>query len=94
MDLNNLLLYISLILAVLILFSILFGCRYKKIKENFVDIAEKSNIPLSNDEATWIKGIKEGTIGGNDIAKLIQDGKLKKENLSNMIKSCENFKNN
>lgn len=93
MDFNNLLLYVSLLLAILILFSILFGCRYKNIKENFSDISKQTDVALSNDEAKWIKGIKDGTLSGNDIAKLIQDGKLNKENLSNMIKSCELNKN-
>lgn len=89
MDFNNLLLYVSLLLAILILFSILFGCRYRKTRENFADISKDADKSLNNDEATWMKGIKEGTMSGNDIAKLIQDGKLTKENLSNMIKSCE-----
>lgn len=98
MDINNVLLYVSLILAVLILLSILFGCRYRKINEKFTNDEDKKKssekIPvdfLTTDEKNWLNDIAIEKMTGEDVAKLIADGKLTKENLSNMIKSCESF---
>lgn len=98
MDINNILLYVCLLLAVLILFSILFGCRYKIMKERFTNSNnEKSDTDptpfniLNTDEKNWLSDIASGKMNGESVAKLIADGKLTKENLSNMIKSCETF---
>lgn len=91
MDINNILLYVCLLLSVLILFSILFGCRYKTMKERFTNENKSDQFALSDDEKKWMNGISNDELNGEDVAKLITDGKLTKENLSNMIKSCESF---
>ena len=87
MDIDNVLLYICLLFAILILFSILFGCRYRKIRERFEDSPPKKE----DKEDNWLMKIANGDMNGADITKLIQEGTITRENLSNMIQKCESF---
>lgn len=102
MNLNNILLFISLILTILILLSILYGCRFNKNRiENFVNKNKEnkntSNITekfegLNEIETNFLKNISDGQYSPEYISKQIKEGKLTKTSIENMISYVE--KNN
>lgn len=97
MNINNILLFISLILTILILLSILYGCRFNKNRlENFVN-KNTSNIEkfegLSQTETDFLKNISDGLYSPEHISKQIKEGKLTKQSIENMISYVEKNKN-
>ena len=105
MDYNYILQMISLILAILILLSILYGCKYTNYNiENFEsksedkkkdakkDSKKEQKFKLSPIEESFIDGIKNGDLDIFKISDLIKNGKLDKGNLENMINYIESNK--
>jgi hypothetical protein len=97
-DYNYVLNMISLLLAFVILFIILFGCRCYKmpaVKEKFENKEEEKkeggNI-LSKFENDVLKGLQSGSINATDLTKLIKKEQFTEQNLENLIGYVEQFK--
>lgn len=92
MNFNDVLLVISLILSILILMSILFGCKYTTYNkiERFEN--KESESMLDKFEKNLLDGIKNGKVGADDINDMIKTNKFTKKNLDNMINYIEKFK--
>lgn len=92
-DYNTILLFISLIFTILILMSILFGCKYnynnhiEKFTDNIEEIKEN---PISTFEQNFLSDLSRGLLTESDIEKLIIDNKLKEENIMNILTNIKN----
>ena len=95
-DYNTILLFISLIFTILILMSILFGCKYnyyynynniEKFTDNIEEIKEN---PISTFEQNFLSDLSRGLLSESDIEKLIIDNKLKEENIMNILNNVKN----
>lgn len=97
----NILLYVSMILTILILMSILFGCKFNYYyqKEHFTndnkpkeeikqEIKEDDNkeFKLSKEEKEYLTNISLGILNADAIKELIKNGKLTELNIDNIIK--------
>lgn len=97
-DYNYVLNMISLLLAFIILFMILFGCRCYKIspvKERFENKEEKKEEAagaLSKFEKDVFDGLQSGSINTTDLTKLIKNEQFTEQNLENLIGYVEKFK--
>lgn len=96
-DYNNILNMISLLLAFIILFIILFGCKCEKsnrpmIKENFENNEEKKEEELSTFEKSILNGLSGGSITTKDLTSLIKNEQFTEKNLDNLIGFVEKFK--
>jgi len=78
--------------------------EYNNENENNIDIIETAKIKNDNNEKNKITGLEgfegkildglnNGTINDMDMKKLIETGTFTKDNLENIIKYVENFKN-
>jgi hypothetical protein len=97
-DYNNILNLISLLLAFIILFIILFGCKCynpsSSIKERFENKKEEEEKKdnLSKFENTILEGLSSGSITTKDLTNLIQNNQFTEQNLENLIGHVEKFK--
>jgi len=97
-DYNNILNMISLLLAFIILFIILFGCKCEKsnrpmIKEKFENNEEKKEEDeLSSFEKSILNGLSGGSITTKDLTSLIKNEQFTEKNLDNLIGYVEKFK--
>lgn len=76
--------YISLILCVIIFTLLIVGCQKSKI-ERF------ENKPLTEFQRKVVNDVKNGKIDGKVIAKYIQDNKLTKEDLNNIVQKMASY---
>lgn len=104
---NNILSLLSLVLALAILFIVLFGCQFKKYNsfEGFENEKKEDNktiTPESLDKkpttlSAFENKIYEGLLSGKTTAKeleeLINREEFTQNNLENMINYVEKFKN-
>jgi len=88
-DYSALLLIISLILSILILISVLYGCKYTNYK---IEKFENNDSMLDKFEKNLLDGIKNGKVNSDHINDMIKTNKFTKKNLDNMINYIENFK--
>lgn len=93
LNIDTLILYVTLFLAIAIFMSIAFGCAFKKTTEPFANKKKAGNLSLSKFENQMLDGISGGSIGSDQLEKYIKDGKFTQEHLSNMIKHVEKMKN-
>lgn len=99
-DYNNILNMISLLLAFIILFIILFGCKCQTSKipivkerfENKEEEKEKEEKNLSSFEESILKGLSAGSITTKDLTSLIKNEQFTEKNLDNLIDHVEKFK--
>jgi flagellar biosynthesis/type III secretory pathway M-ring protein FliF/YscJ len=103
---NNVLNLFSLVLALIILFIILFGCkchrRYERFenaekKEEQVDEKKTENKSgamelLSSFEKSILDGLSAGSITSKDLTSLIKNEQFTEKNLDNLITYVEKFK--
>lgn len=94
-NLDNILLFVSLFLALAIFVSVAFGCAFRKnsMFESFANKKKGSGNGLSKFENQLLEGISSGKIGAEKIEQFIKSEKFTKDNLSNMIKHVEKMKN-
>ena len=95
-DYNNILNMISLLLAFIILFIILFGCKCQTskipiVKERFENKEEEKK-DLSSFEESILKGLSAGSITTKDLTSLIKNEQFTEKNLDNLIDHVEKFK--
>jgi hypothetical protein len=76
--------YISLILCLIIFTLLIVGCQKSNI-ERF------ENKPLTEFQSKVINDVKNGKINGKVIAKYIQDNKLTKEDLNNIVQKLASY---
>lgn len=97
-DYSNVLNIISLILAIAILASVLFGCYFKRV-ERFTNIKKEEKKEekkkLSAIEEKFLSEISDGKVDSKTITENIKEGKLTKKNIDNLIEHVqkEQFKN-
>lgn len=95
-DYNNILNMFSLLLAFIILFIILFGCRCQPIKEKFENKEheeKKGNaVELNSFEKSILTGLSSGSITTKDLTSLIKNEQFTERNLDNLITHVERFK--
>jgi hypothetical protein len=95
-DYNNILNMVSLLLAFIILFIILFGCKCNSpqiIKERFENKEEeKKDEDLSKFEKSILEGLSAGSITTKDLTSLIKNEQFTEQNLENLIGHVEKFK--
>lgn len=94
-NLDTLILYVTLFLALAIFISVIFGCAFRKSSEPFANKkgGKDNSKSLSKFENEMLDGISAGRIGADKIAEYIKSGKFTQEHLSNMIKYAEKMKN-
>jgi len=91
---------ISVVLIFIILFIILFGCRFRNNRyERFTNPEEekekKDNTPgLSDFENQILDKLSNGMLSTDGLTELITSQKFTQENLENMINYVEHFKGN
>lgn len=92
---------VSVVLILIILFIILFGCRFKHNRyERFTNPEEeekekKDNTPgLSEFENQILEKLSNGQLSTDGLTELITSEKFTQENLENMINYVEHFKGN
>jgi cell division protein FtsN len=104
-NVNTILIYVSLLLAIAIFCSIVFGCYFKNHKiEKFSDTKDsknntKSTIKDSKDkeekkvlskfENDILTKLSKGDMDNEEVEKLIKAEKFTKDNLSNIIEHLE-----
>ncbi len=94
MDYNIIILFIALILTILILMSILLGCKFNyyntnssKIEKFTTEKKEENNeIMVSEFEKNFLADLSRGILTEDDIKNLILNNKLKEDNIMNLIK--------
>lgn len=97
-DYNNILNMFSLLLAFIILFIILFGCKCQTsympmVKERFENKEEeKKEEDLSSFEKSILNGLSAGSITTKDLTSLIKNEQFTEKNLDNLITHVEKFK--
>ena len=99
-DYNNVLNMFSVLLAFIILFIILFGCkcenRSSSIKERFENKKEEENDKVIEDlstfEKTILNGLSSGSLTTKDLTSLIKNEQFTEKNLDNLIGHVEKFK--
>lgn len=96
-DYNNILNMFSLLLAFIILFIILFGCKCQTstmpiVKERFENKEEKKEEDLSSFEKSILNGLSAGSITTKDLTSLIKNEQFTEKNLDNLIEHVEKFK--
>jgi hypothetical protein len=93
---NDILNMVSLLLAFIILFIILFGCKCQtltKVKERFENKEEeKKEEDLSSFEKSILNGLSAGSITTKDLTSLIKNEQFTEKNLDNLIEHVEKFK--
>jgi hypothetical protein len=96
---NNILNMVSLLLAFIILFIILFGCKCNSplisssINERFENKEEaKKEEDLSKFEKSILDGLSSGSITTKDLTSLIKNEQFTEKNLDNLIGHVEKFK--
>jgi len=101
---NNILNMFSLVLALIILFIILFGCKCQKgglferfenaemKKEEKFDAKDTKKDLLSNFEKSVLDGLSAGSITSKDLTSLIKNEQFTEKNLDNLITYVEKFK--
>ena len=90
--LNNIL---AILLILIILFMILFGCKcnkYEKFENNKTEEKKEEDNKLSQFENSILKGLTSGTITSSVLSDLIKTEKFTSENLENLISHVEKFK--
>jgi len=96
----NILNLISLILAFIILFIIMFGCKCNTYMERFEnkkeELKDKKDINegLSSFEKSVLEGLSSGSITTKDLTSLIKNEQFTENNLNNLITYVEKFKGN
>jgi NurA-like 5'-3' nuclease len=85
---------ISLLLALIILFIILFGCKCQTIitKEKFENKTEEKKEDLSSFEKSILNGLSGGSLTTKDLTSLIKNQQFTEQNLENLIGYVEKFK--
>jgi len=101
---ENILSIFSLILILIILFVIIFGCNYRGCRyyENFENNENKNenkdenkdNNDLSSFEHSILSGLTNGSITTEKLANLIKEEKFTPTNLNNLINYVEKFNGN
>jgi len=94
-DYNSILNMISLLLAFIILFIILFGCKCHQgtMKEKFENKeVEKKDDILSSFEKSILNGLSGGSLTTKDLTSLIKNQQFTEQNLENLIGYVERFK--
>lgn len=95
---NDILNMVSLLLAFIILFIILFGCKGQTssipiVKEKFENKEEeKKEEDLSSFEKSILNGLSAGSITTKDLTSLIKNDQFTEKNLDNLIEHVEKFK--
>jgi hypothetical protein len=93
---NDILNMVSLLLAFIILFIILFGCKCQTstiVKERFENKEEeKKEEDLSSFEKSILNGLSAGSITTKDLTSLIKNEQFTEKNLDNLIEHVEKFK--
>jgi hypothetical protein len=97
-DYDYILNMISLLLALIILFIILFGCKCytispKHVRENFENKKEEEKEKkLSDFESKVLEGLMSGSVTSPDLESLIKNEQFTEKNLENLIEHVEKFK--
>ena len=96
-DYNNILNMFSLLLALMILFIILFGCKSQTLekpimKERFENKEDEKKEDLSSFEKSILNGLSGGSITTSDLTSLIKNEQFTEKNLDNLIDHVEKFK--
>jgi len=92
---NNILNMFSLLLAFIILFIILFGCKCNypaPVKERFENKEEEKKEDLSKFEKSILDGLSSGSLTTKDLTSLITNEQFTEQNLENLIGYVEKFK--
>lgn len=102
---NNILNLFSLVLALIILFIILFGCKCHRRYERFENAEKKEEQVdektekksgamelLSSFEKSILDGLSAGSITSKDLTSLIKNEQFTEKNLDNLITYVEKFK--
>jgi hypothetical protein len=89
-DNTTLLSYVTLLLSVAILLSIVFGCSYRKRYERFEEKEEKeeSKEPekdLSDKEKSLLEGLKNGSIDEKKLETFISEKTIDKKTVEKLI---------
>lgn len=90
---NSILNMFSLLLAFIIFFIILFGCRCHSspiIQEKFENKEEEKE--LTSFEKSVLNGLSAGSITTKDLTSLIKNEQFTEKNLENLIDYVEHFK--
>jgi flagellar biosynthesis/type III secretory pathway M-ring protein FliF/YscJ len=98
---DNILNLISVVLALSILFIIIFGCQFKKYRhlERFTNAEDekKEEKPKNDELPPFEKNIynklKDGSLKDEEMQDLIDKDIFKRENLEKMLNYIEKFKN-
>lgn len=91
---NSILNMFSLLLAFIIFFIILFGCRcqpFPIMKEKFENKKEEEK-ELTSFEKSVLSGLSAGSITTKDLTSLIKNEQFTEKNLENLIDYVEHFK--
>lgn len=91
---ENILNMFSLLLAFIILFIILFGCKCQSqtlVKEKFENKEEEKE-NLNTFEKSILSGLSSGSITTKDLTSLIKNEQFTEKNLDNLIDYVEKFK--
>jgi flagellar biosynthesis/type III secretory pathway M-ring protein FliF/YscJ len=89
-DYDYILNMISLLLALIILFIILFGCKCntRHVRENFENKKEEEKEKekkLSDFESKVLEGLMSGSVTSPDLESLIKNEQFTEKNLENLI---------
>ncbi len=79
-NINDKLNILSLVLCIVIIIVLLFGCRKINYFENF-----ETSIPLTKFQQEILEGVKNGKIDSNMIEQYIKENKFTKEDLDKII---------
>ena len=75
----------SILMCILILFNITYGCYYKDYTEKFTNDANDINDAKTEFQLKLIDSIKSGKIDRDLIAKNIKDKKITKDDIDSII---------
>jgi len=89
---NSILNMFSLLLAFIIFFIILFGCRCSSpiVQEKFEN--KEAEKELTSFEKSVLNGLSAGSITTKDLTSLIKNEQFTEKNLENLIDYVEHFK--
>jgi len=92
---NSILNMFSLLLAFIIFFIILFGCKCHSspiVQEKFENKEAEKEKELTSFEKSVLNGLSAGSITTKDLTSLIKNEQFTEKNLENLIDYVEHFK--
>ena len=101
-DYNYVINLFSLLLLIGILFTIMYGCQFQKNSnkniERFLDLEEYERLKeneqnIENTSKNIAEKIKTDNLSAQQLAEMVENGTIKKEEIEHMINYIENFEN-